>query len=361
VLAVLLLENGTLYARLAQANLQLLGLKTTDPSAATLMDQRDSAIDTLAQLMDIRVSTDNSNLTTIYTTNGVELVGMQASTLTFNSQGTLNPNSQWDPNPSKSSTGTISIRFGSGAPMDLIATGSINSGQLAADVSLRDKILVQAQAQVDQLAASMASALSDKITAGTPAPAALAPKAGFDLDLANVAPGNKINFTYTDVATNTQHQVTLVRVDDRLVHGQVVVGWGRPLRAAFIVVIDDALAASDWEQELYRLGAPPDLSLEFVPVAGAAGRVAGWDTDPRPGIVLLGDISTATALAAAGVRFPRLNLGGIRHRPGRAERLPYVFLTNDEMGALRHLAESGIEVSAQDVPATRPVPLAELV
>ena len=98
--------------------------------------------------------------------------------------------------------------------MDLIATGSLNSGQLAADVTLRDKILVQAQAQVDQLAASMASALSDKITAGTPAPAALAPKAGFDLDLANVAPGNKINFTYTDVATNTQHQVTLVRVDD---------------------------------------------------------------------------------------------------------------------------------------------------
>jgi flagellar hook-associated protein 1 len=201
-------------AQIAQVNLQLLGLKTTDPSAATLMDQRDSAIDTLAQLMDIRVSTDNSNLTTIYTTNGVELVGMQASTLTFNSQGTLNPNSQWDPNPSKSSTGTISIKFGSGASMDLIATGSINSGQLAADVTLRDKILVQAQAQVDQLAASLASALSDKTTAGTVAPAALAPKAGFDLDPANVAPGNKINFTYTDVATNTQHQVTLVRVDD---------------------------------------------------------------------------------------------------------------------------------------------------
>jgi flagellar hook-associated protein 1 FlgK len=201
-------------AQIAQANLQLLGLKTTDPSAATLMDQRDSAIDTLAQLMDIRVSTDNSNLTTIYTTNGVELVGMQASTLTFNSQGTLNPNSQWDPNPAKSSTGTISIRFGNGALMDLIATGSINSGQLAADVTLRDKILVQAQAQVDQLAASLASALSDKTTAGTVAPAALAPKAGFDLDLANAAPGNKINFTYTDIATNTQHQVTVVRVDD---------------------------------------------------------------------------------------------------------------------------------------------------
>jgi flagellar hook-associated protein 1 len=81
-------------------------------------------------------------------------------------------------------------------------------------VTLRDKTLVQAQNQIDQLAASIASALSDKTTPGTAAPAALAPKAGLDLDLTNVLPGNKINFTYTDTATNTQHHVTIVRVDD---------------------------------------------------------------------------------------------------------------------------------------------------
>jgi mannose/fructose/N-acetylgalactosamine-specific phosphotransferase system component IIB len=154
--------------------------------------------------------------------------------------------------------------------------------------------------------------------------------------------------------------VALVRVDDRLVHGQVVVGWGRPLGAAFVAVVDDVLAASDWEQELYRLGAPEDLPLEFVTVAQAAGRRAAWDADPRPGIVLLGDVSTASALAAAGVRFPRLNLGGIHHRPGRAERLPYVFLTDEELTSLDQLAAAGVEVTAQDLPATRPVPLREL-
>ena len=74
--------------------------------------------------------------------------------------------------------------------------------------------MVQAQAQIDQLAASMASALSDKTTDGTVAPAALAPKAGFDLDLSGVLPGNSINLSYIDTATNTLHQVTIVRVDD---------------------------------------------------------------------------------------------------------------------------------------------------
>jgi PTS system mannose-specific IIB component/fructoselysine and glucoselysine-specific PTS system IIB component len=154
--------------------------------------------------------------------------------------------------------------------------------------------------------------------------------------------------------------IALARIDDRLVHGQVVVGWGRPLRAAFVAVVDDALAASEWEQELYRLGAPDDLQLEFVTVAEAAMRRETWDADPRPGIVLLGDISTATALAMAGVRFLRLNLGGVHHRAGRTERLPYVFLTDEELGALQGLAAKGVEVTAQDVPATRPVPLAEL-
>lgn len=153
--------------------------------------------------------------------------------------------------------------------------------------------------------------------------------------------------------------VALVRVDDRLVHGQVVVGWGRPLRAAFVVVVDDALAASAWEQELYRMGAPDDLSLEFVTVAQAAARRAAWESDPRPGIVLFGEVRTVLALAASGIRFPALNLGGIHHRAGRVERLPYVFLTEAELRDLESLVRDGVAVTAQDVPATRPVPLSE--
>ena len=207
-------QANAAMTQIAQINTQLQGLKPTDPTAATLMDQRDSAIDKLSQLMDIRVSTDNTNQATVYTTNGVELVGAQASTLNFNSQGMLNANSQWNANPAISSAGSLTVKLANGAVIDLIATNSISSGQIAADLTLRDKTLVQAQAQVDQLAASMASALSDKTTAGTAAPAALAPKAGFDLDLSNLLPGNTINLTYTDTATNTQHQVSIVRVDD---------------------------------------------------------------------------------------------------------------------------------------------------
>src|SRR5258708_4589602 len=207
-------QANAAMTKIAQLNTQLQGISPTDPTAATLMDQRDQAINQLSQLMDIRVASTGNNQTSVYTSNGVELVGTQASTLTFNSQGTLNANSQWSSNPANSSAGTLTIKLANGATMDMIANNSISSGQIAADLTLRDKTLVQAQTHVDQLAAPMSSALSDTTTASTAAPAALAPKAGFDLDLSNVLPGNSVNLTYTDTATNTQHTVTIVRVDD---------------------------------------------------------------------------------------------------------------------------------------------------
>ena len=212
-LSISVSQANAAMAQIAHINTQLQGMSSTDPASATLMDQRDSAIDQLSQLMDIRVSVDNTNKASVYTTNGVELVGAQAATMNFNSQGSLTANSQWNSDPTKSSAGGLTIKLANGATIDMIATNSIASGQIAADLTLRDKTLVQAQAQVDQLAASMSSALSDQTTPGTVAPVA-GPQAGFDLNLSNMQPGNTINLTYTDSVTHIQHQLSIVRVDD---------------------------------------------------------------------------------------------------------------------------------------------------
>ena len=152
--------------------------------------------------------------------------------------------------------------------------------------------------------------------------------------------------------------IALYRLDDRLIHGQVVVGWGQPLSCTFIVLVDDEVRDSDWEQDLYRMGVPESMQVIFASVAEAATQLAQWEADPRVGILLVGDIDTAAELArSAGLR--RLNVGGIHHRPGRTERLRYVYLTPDEAGKLKTLAAQGVDVQAQDVPTARPVPLRE--
>ena len=203
--------NG-LMSQIAQLNSQLQGVSGTDPQAATLMDQRDNALNSLAKLVDIRVVTDSSNAVSVFTNSGVQLVGGNlASEFSFSSPGTLTATSLYNANSTKNGVGSLNIRLPNGSLIDVVANNVVTSGQIAADLKLRDQTLPQAQTQLDQLAATLSSALSDITTAGT---AVTGPPAGFDVGTSNLLAGNTINLTYTNTATNTQQQVTIVNVTD---------------------------------------------------------------------------------------------------------------------------------------------------
>jgi PTS system mannose-specific IIB component/fructoselysine and glucoselysine-specific PTS system IIB component len=154
--------------------------------------------------------------------------------------------------------------------------------------------------------------------------------------------------------------LVLYRIDDRLIHGQVVVGWAQPLDVRFIVLVDDEVAGSEWEQELYRMGVPPEMDVHFLTVPKAIDELPRYRADSRHGILLTGDIGTMRQLVDAG-GISSINLGGIHHRAGRTQRLRYVFLNDEEESALRELATRGVAVSAQDVPGARPIPLDDLL
>ena len=202
---------NTAMQQIVNLNTQLQSGNTTDAAAAALKDQRDQYVDQLSQLMDIRVIDNGNNQIQVFTNSGVQLVGAEASTLSFNPQGTVTPNTQWDADPTKSTLGTLTVHFPNGGSLNLIQTNSIRSGTIAGYLELRDKTLVQAQTQLDQFAANMSSLLSDKTTAGTAVSSGASN--GFDLDLSGLQTGNVIHLTYTDVG-NVQHQLSLVRVDD---------------------------------------------------------------------------------------------------------------------------------------------------
>jgi mannose/fructose/N-acetylgalactosamine-specific phosphotransferase system component IIB len=155
--------------------------------------------------------------------------------------------------------------------------------------------------------------------------------------------------------------IHLYRIDDRLIHGQVVVGWGQPLNARFLILVDDLVASSDWEKELYRMAVPPEMDIYFADVATAIKNHARYTADPRPGILIAGDIESMHRLAKGVKAIGSVNLGGIHHRAGRGEKLRYIFLTTAEEEELRSLEASGVEVTAQDVPSSRAVPLSEIL
>lgn len=145
--------------------------------------------------------------------------------------------------------------------------------------------------------------------------------------------------------------VKLARIDDRLIHGQVILGWVPAVKPDRIVVANDRVAGSDWERKFYSSCVPPEVNVSFGSLEEATRQIAGDLYQNENLIVLLESARDALNLIAGGIALTEINVGGLHYREGSVELLPFVFLTADERTALRELVKRGITLSAQDVPS----------
>ena len=199
--------NGILN-NLQDLNNKIISLGSSSASAA-LLDQRDAQINELSKYVDISVSSTSSNGIRIATTGGLPLLDVRASQFKYDQHYVLNATSQYSTDPQVRGVGTITlVSAGSGSGIDVIANGSIRSGEIAGLINLRDKQLVQAQAQVDELAAGLSNAVANNQVAGAPV------TNGFNADFANypIQKGNEITINYT--SGGIAKTITLKRVDD---------------------------------------------------------------------------------------------------------------------------------------------------
>ena len=142
----------------------------------------------------------------------------------------------------------------------------------------------------------------------------------------------------------------LLRIDERLIHGQVLVGWGRPLALDFYIVVDEALASSEWEQELWASALADEESAEFLGVDEAARRFGELSRRAARGALLTRDTGTMRALAERGCLDGRtVNVGGVYAGEGRKKILDYVHLSPEETEDLRRIGEHA-SVSARNLP-----------
>jgi len=200
--------NGLLQD-IGQINTKLEGTGSNpDSTAAALEDQRDQDITQLSQLMNVNVMQGTNNQVAVYTGTGLQLVNAgQVSQLTFGNAGTLSATSLWSADPSEDGAGTITLTAPGGSTTDLISDGAFQSGQIGAYLQMRDTILPQAQAQLDDFANQMSQAISNQTVNGTAATSG--GLNGFNVDVGSLLPGNTAQFTYTD-SGNVQHTITVV-------------------------------------------------------------------------------------------------------------------------------------------------------
>jgi mannose/fructose/N-acetylgalactosamine-specific phosphotransferase system component IIB len=147
--------------------------------------------------------------------------------------------------------------------------------------------------------------------------------------------------------------IVLCRVDERLIHGQVTVAWGGYLHPDRYVVVDDALAVSEWEREIYRLGVPPEAASDFFSVEEARTRLSEWRSSPEKVFLLTRDLDHMCRLASERKLVgERISLGGIYHAPDRQEVLSYLYLSDRDRSRIALLLDEGADVVAQDLPTS---------
>lgn len=181
---------------LSEVNNRMLDLGMTDASRTALLDQRDRLVASVAEMIDVRADYRPDGTVALMTRSGVGLIDNGVSSFKFESAGTLSPNSQFDPDPAKTKVGKLTLTTPSGLTIDLVTQGVLQGGELGGLVTLRDKTLVEAQEQLDEIAASLAMAFSTNKTDGVAATDGTAD--GLDVDISNMAPGNDVLLTYAE-------------------------------------------------------------------------------------------------------------------------------------------------------------------
>ena len=151
---------------------------------------------------------------------------------------------------------------------------------------------------------------------------------------------------------------SLVRVDNRLIHGQVVEAWLPHLKVERVIVADDEAASSPLVKAAMGLAVNPSIEVIIQPLH--ALDYAALQRDSRKTLLLLRDVAAVVRAQERGLKLAHVNVGNVHFATGRKQVSPSVFLSPDELNQLKMLAESGVEVEARAVPNERALSLEEM-
>jgi PTS system mannose-specific IIB component len=151
--------------------------------------------------------------------------------------------------------------------------------------------------------------------------------------------------------------LVFVRIDDRLIHGQVVEGWVNYLKATCILVADDKVAANALQRSIMEISVPHGLRVFIGTVADISERVRSASQSAERAILLFSNPSDALRALKAGLPCPALNIGGMHYVPGKRKLLDVLAVDDGDLKALQEIVAMGIKVDVQTVPTERPLAL----
>ena len=155
--------------------------------------------------------------------------------------------------------------------------------------------------------------------------------------------------------------LSLLRIDDRLIHGQVVEGWLPALKARRVVVVSDEAAGDPTQAALMRMCMSESVALDICSVADAPAALAKAAAAPENVLALVPGPAEALALVRAGVRVESVNVGGLHYAAGRMQLGKAIFLDEADRRALREIAGACVRLEGRAVPSDTPEDVAALI
>jgi mannose/fructose/N-acetylgalactosamine-specific phosphotransferase system component IIB len=155
--------------------------------------------------------------------------------------------------------------------------------------------------------------------------------------------------------------IALVRVDNRLVHGQILEAWVPFLRASCIVVADDQVASDYFRETVIRMAVPREVKVVISSVAEFAETNAFQRSSRPTTIVLFSTVSAAWTAYKLGFRFDKLNIGNIYNEECRLCCTPSVLLNDGDIRDITSLRDAGVQIELRRVPREKPIDLFEIV
>jgi len=152
----------------------------------------------------------------------------------------------------------------------------------------------------------------------------------------------------------TPLDIALVRVDNRLVHGQILEAWVPFLKAACLIVVDNEVAADFFRESVIRMSVPRHVEVLVSAVSDFPSRFFFHQGSGRKTIVLLSAIGDALTVHRLGFRFPKLNIGNVCNESCRLCCTPSVLLSDLDLEAIAALHSERVRIELWRVPREKP-------
>lgn len=144
--------------------------------------------------------------------------------------------------------------------------------------------------------------------------------------------------------------LALVRIDDRFIHGLVVVGWVKAINCRQIVVANDKVASNDLQKTLMKVATPEGIEIFIVTIKEAAKLIKEEKFETGRTMLLIANPQDALRLIEEGVNIKSINLGGMHFAPDRKQLFPSISMNEEEIETCRQLASWGIEIEVRTSP-----------